>query len=81
MSDLVKEPPHYTRFKIQPQEFMIENNLPCHVGNIIKYSCRAGHKLYENMDAVQSEIIDLQKAIRWAEKRIEKIQRDAKESR
>lgn len=76
MSDLVKEPSHYTRFKIQPQEFMIENELPNHVASIVKYSCRAGHKIYEGLDAGQSEIIDLQKGIRWAEKRIEKIKRD-----
>jgi len=39
-------------------------------GNIIKYVSRAGSKLYDGQDKVQSEITDLKKAIRYCEMRI-----------
>lgn len=68
--DIVRNPQHYARLPIQPIEFIIKNDLPGHVSNIVKYSCRAGHKLYPGMDEVQSEIKDLEKAKDWAEKRI-----------
>ena len=31
---------HYRRFKIQPIEFILANNIPFIEGNIIKYICR-----------------------------------------
>jgi hypothetical protein len=34
----------------------------------VKYASRAGFKLYPGMDAVESEITDLKKVIRYAEK-------------
>lgn len=33
-------PNHYLRYKITPLRFIMENNLPFPVGNIIKYVCR-----------------------------------------
>ena len=69
-SDLVNNPDHYTRFPIQPIEFITENELPWHPGNIVKYALRAGFKLYPNKGPEESEIIDLQKVIRNAEVRI-----------
>jgi len=75
-TDLVKNPPHYSRMTIQPIEFIIENNLPGHVANIVKYSCRAGHKIYPDMDEVESEIKDLEKAIDWARKRVRYLKGD-----
>jgi len=40
------------------------------VGNICKYAVRAGHKLYPDMNEIESEITDLEKVIRYAEMRI-----------
>ncbi len=37
-------PPHYTRFKIQPLDFIRENNLDFLTGNVIKYVLRADAK-------------------------------------
>lgn len=68
--DIVAAPSHYTRMPIQPKEFIVRNNLPWHVGNPLKYICRAGHKLYPGKDQVQSEIIDLEKAINNIQMRI-----------
>jgi len=39
----------------------------------VKYASLAGFKTYDGMDAVQSEITDLQKVIRYAEMRIEEL--------
>lgn len=70
VEDVVNKPAHYTRYKIEPVTFVMRNDLPFHVGNIVKYAVRAGHKLYQNQTSVESEITDLRKAIRYAEMRI-----------
>jgi hypothetical protein len=73
--DIVNQPSHYTQFKIEPVTFVMENDPEGKFakGNIIKYTCRAGSKLYPGKDAVQSEIIDLEKASRYAEMRINQL--------
>lgn len=71
---IVNKPDHYTRYTVEPVEFIMQNHLPFHVGNIVKYALRAGHKKYEGMDADQSEITDLKKVIRYAEMRISLIE-------
>ena len=38
------DPKHYNRFKIEPKDFIYENKLNWHQGNIIKYVCRYDHK-------------------------------------
>lgn len=68
--DIIDQPEHYTRYKIEPATFIMRNGLPFHTGNIVKYAVRAGYKLYPNQDATDSEITDLQKVIRYAEMRI-----------
>jgi hypothetical protein len=67
---IVTKPSHYTRWAIEPIEFLFRNRVEGHIFNIVKYSMRAGHKLYPGMDAVQSEIVDLKKAARYIEMRI-----------
>ena len=73
--DIVVRPSHYTQFPIEPVEFVMKNDPEGKFakGNIIKYTCRAGSKLYPGMDAVESEIIDLEKASRYAEMRIRQL--------
>ena len=51
----------------------MRNDLPFHIGNIVKYSLRAGSKLYEGMDGRESEVVDLGKVIRYAEMRIHQL--------
>jgi hypothetical protein len=74
--DIVNNPDHYTRFTIQPIEFITENELPWHTGNIVKYALRAGFKLYPGKGPEDSEIIDLQKVIRNAQVRIDHLRID-----
>jgi hypothetical protein len=71
--NIIVKPTHYTRHKIEPVTFVMENNLPFHIGNIVKYAVRAGHKIYDGMDAVDSEITDLEKVRRYAEMRINQL--------
>jgi len=40
MADLIKEPPHYTQHKIEPIDFIIENELDFCTGNVVKYIMR-----------------------------------------
>lgn len=70
----VKHPSHYADYPIEPIVFIMENELSFHVGNIIKYVCRAGNKKYEGKSYSESEVTDLKKAMRYAEMRINQIE-------
>jgi hypothetical protein len=72
-NDIIKEPSHYTRYAIQPKTFIMANGLEFWRGNIIKYAMRAGFKSYPDMDAIQSEITDLEKIKEYADIRIENL--------
>jgi len=66
----VKKPSHYTKWAIEPITFIMRNGFEFWRGNIVKYASRAGSKMYDGMDAVESEITDLEKVRRYAEMRI-----------
>ena len=68
--EIVREPQHYSRLVIEPIEFIMRNKFEFWRGNIIKYVVRAGFKSYEGKDSTESEIIDLEKVIRYSEMRI-----------
>lgn len=68
--EIVREPQHYSRWVIEPIEFIMRNKFEFWRGNIIKYVVRAGFKAYEGKDLIESEIIDLEKVIRYSEMRI-----------
>ena len=72
--DIVKKPKHYARWAIEPITFIMRNGFEFWRGNIVKYASRAGYKLYPDMDAVESEITDLKKVIRYAEMRINQLE-------
>ena len=44
MADIIKHPPHYFRFKIEPITFIMQNGIPYAEGNAIKYICRWRYK-------------------------------------
>lgn len=71
--EIVTRPEHYTKFKVEPITFIMGNNLGFAIGNIVKYAVRAGSKLYPGKDAVESEILDLEKVRRYAEMRINQL--------
>ena len=54
-----KSPTHYTRGSIEVWDFIRDQGLNYHLGNAIKYICRAGYK--------DSKVEDLQKAIHYLE--------------
>lgn len=58
----VYQPSHYTQWKIEPITFIMTNNLPFAVGNVIKYVMR-----YKSKNGLE----DLQKAKRYIEMLIE----------
>jgi hypothetical protein len=74
--ELINQPSHYTRWKIEPITYIMRNNMEFWRGNIIKYASRAGFKQYPNADKTQSEITDLKKVIRYAEMRINQLKGD-----
>lgn len=54
--DVINHPSHYTRGKIEVIDFIEDQQLPYHLGNVIKYIARAGPK--------GDKLEDLKKA-RW----------------
>ena len=56
-------PTYYRRGSIQPWDFVRDQGLNFHLGNVVKYVCRAGHK-YDDID-------DLEKAIHYLKNEVE----------
>lgn len=71
---IVKAPSHYERYPEEPINFIMLNSMEFWRGNIVKYVARAGFKLYPNQDAVESEITDLRKVMRYSEMRINQLE-------
>mgnify|MGYP001172175162 CR=1 FL=1 len=57
----MESPAHYTRGSIEVWDFIRDQGLNYHLGNAIKYICRAGYK------SVATETQDLKKAIHYLE--------------
>lgn len=80
MTDIIREPSHYTQFSLEPVTFIMQNRLSFEIGNIVKYACRAGSKLYPTpdgsggfLDSTESRITDLEKVRRYAEMEINRL--------
>ena len=58
---MAESPSHYTRGKIEVWDFIRDQQLNYHLGNAIKYICRAGFK------GDNSKAQDLKKAIHYLE--------------
>ena len=70
MSERVDHPPHYNSGKIEVIDFIEDQCLNFHIGNGVKYCCRAGKK------EGSSEVEDLRKAAWYLARRIEKLSGD-----
>jgi hypothetical protein len=70
MTHKAVNPDHYAKWVIEPITFIMQNGFEFWRGNIIKYAARAGSKMYDGLDETQSEILDLEKVIRYSEMRI-----------
>lgn len=64
-SKSVSHPPHYNQGKIEVIEFIEDKSLGFHLGNAVKYICRAGKK-----DPTKY-VEDLEKAIWYLRRQIE----------
>ncbi len=62
---VTKSPLHYTRGSIEVWDFIRDQGLNYHLGNAIKYICRAGYK------SVATEAQDIKKAIHYLENELE----------
>ena len=62
---MAKSPAHYTRGSIEVWDFIRDQNLNYHLGNAIKYICRAGYK------SPETKIEDLEKAIHYLENELD----------
>ena len=60
MAETTKGPAYYQRGPVDVWDFVRDQGLNFHLGNAIKYICRAGHK-------TTSKIQDLEKAIHYLE--------------
>ena len=56
---------HYNAGKIEVIDFIEDQNLGFHLGNVIKYVCRAKHK--------GKEMQDLEKALWYLQRYIDKV--------
>jgi len=73
--NVVIRPSHYERWKaIEPICFIMLNHVEFWRGNVVKYVMRAGGKDYDGLTAKDSEIRDLEKAIRYCQMRINQIE-------
>lgn len=72
--DKVVKPSHYERYKIEPITFIMENDISFAMGNALKYITRAGFKRYDSLSMEESEIVDLKKAARYIEMRVNQIE-------
>lgn len=71
--DLVNNPPHYTSGAIEVIDFVEDQQLGYHLGNVIKYVCRAGKKHPETF------LEDLKKARWYLNRMITNVERGAEE--
>lgn len=62
--DVVNHPSHYTSGNIEVIDFIEDQKLPYHLGNVVKYISRAGKKT----TGTENIIVDLKKA-EWYLKR------------
>ena len=66
---VTKSPSHYTRGSIEVWDFIRDQQLNYHLGNAIKYICRAGYKGFKERE-------DLEKAIHYLENELEHTLQD-----
>ena len=71
---MADSPSHYTRGSIEVWDFIRDQQLNYHLGNAIKYICRAGYKSSESKEK------DLKKAIHYLENELHHTTLHIKES-
>lgn len=67
-NDIVNHPSHYTSGNIEVIDFIEDQKLPYHLGNVVKYISRAGKK-------TDDELTDLKKAMWYLNRYINMLER------
>ena len=62
-TQLIKGPDYYQRGNIEVWDFIRDQGLNYHLGNVVKYVCRSGYK--------EDDLKDLKNAIHYLENEIE----------
>lgn len=70
LNDPVNHPSHYTAGKIEVIDFLEDQGFPYHLGNAVKYICRAGKK------DPRKTVEDLQKAVRYLNRYIGLLEKE-----
>ena len=64
----INHPPYYNTGNIEVIDFIEDQQLDFHLGNAVKYICRAGKKV----DVTTGKVSDLQKAVWYLQRVIER---------
>lgn len=73
MKDEVNHPKHYTDHPSGIECIEVTRHMNFNVGNAVKYCWRAGLKLYQDKNAIQSFITDLEKAVWYLQDQIKQL--------
>ena len=57
ISNVIDHPSHYNKGKIEVIDFIEDQQLPYHLGNVIKYIARAGYKGDKLEDLKKSKMV------------------------
>ena len=66
----VNHPSHYNTGKIEVIDFIEDQQLGFHLGNAVKYICRAGKKNTDATSIDESRVTDLEKAVWYIQRYI-----------
>lgn len=72
MNDEVNHPSHYTRIS-GVECIQVTENMNFNVGNAMKYLWRAGFKKYQEKSASECLLTDLEKAVWYINREIERV--------
>lgn len=75
VEDLVNHPNHYADGKIEVIDFIEDKGLNYHRGNAVKYIARAGKKKDITMRGNTKEIQDLEKAVWYLNREIQRLKK------
>ena len=78
MSDNVNHPEHYTRGKIETIDFIEDKGLNFHLGNVVKYISRCGHKKSVGKSLQAKALEDLRKARFYLDREIANREKEMK---
>lgn len=80
VKDNVNSPAHYTHGKIEVIDFIEDKGLGFHLGNVVKYVARCGHKKSKGKSMGEKALEDLKKARWYLDREIQLRERNMKDA-